>query len=287
MGDHLVGVSHCCHHPSHVQNLPRLTSTRVPVDATSATIDSYVREHLEENSALYDLDMQALHDAAPDVIVSQTLCDVCAVSTGDVLAALRSLPSRPVLVDLKPSTLADVLEDCLRVGDAMGRGEAAHQLVAALRRRLDEIAMRTARIEATAKPRVVFLEWLDPPFNGGHWNPEIVERAGGIDMLGTHGQASTTITWEAVAAADPDVLFVACCGLPVQRALSDLRSIAQRPEWAELRAVKAGRVFVANGNDYFACPGPRLVDSLEIIAHALHPEIHPDLHPTSRATVAG
>lgn len=281
LSDQLVGVSHSCRLPQNAKGLPRLTSTHVPLEAPSAVIDRHVRDHLDSNTALYDLDMKALNRAAPDLIVSQALCDVCAVSTGDVLEALRSLPSRPVLIDLTPNTLGDVLDDCLRVGSATGRADQAERLVAELQRRIEAVASSTTRISDSDRPGVAFLEWLDPPFNGGHWNPEIVDLAGGNDLLGTHALASKTISWDSVAESDPDVVFIACCGYPLERTLEDVRNLARHRQWRDLRAVETGRVYIADGVDHFACPGPRLVDSLEIMAHALHPEFHPNLHPAS------
>ena len=255
-----------------------LTSTHVPYDKDSVTIDEYVRDHLSDHEALYDLDVDGLRTAAPDVVVSQALCDVCAVSTGDVMEAINSLPSKPALVDLNPNTLDDVLDDISRVGKQLGADDAATELVTDLRRRRDRVATRSASIPKSELPRVVFLEWLFPPFNGGHWNPELVELAGGIDLLGAPGQASSTQSWETIVAAKPDVLFIACCGFRIDRALEDVTKMSASAEWQQLPAVQNGRVYVADGNAYFSCPGPRLIDGLEIMAHAFHPNVHPPVH---------
>ncbi len=277
-GEQLVGVSHSCNHPEFVSDLPVMTSTRVPVQEDSLTIDSFVREHLGSHAALYDLDLQKMQDAAPDVVVSQTLCDVCAVSTGDVINAVESLPSKPTLIDLEPNTLEDVYSDCIRVGEQLGVPEAASQLVAELRQREAKVAERTATIPQAQRPRVAFLEWLTPPFNGGHWNPRLVELAGGIDLLGAPGRPSSTASWEQVAVAKPDVLFIACCGFPIARALEDIEALERDASiWRDLPAVQQGRVFLADGNAYFSCPGPRLLDGLEMMAHAFHPEVHPPM----------
>ncbi len=272
--DQLVGVSHSCNFPTRVLDLPAMTSTHVPFTDSSEAIDAYVREHLSGHEALYDLDMDRLRDARPDVVISQALCDVCAVATGDVLEAIDSLPSAPTLIDLEPNTLADVLDDILRVGQQLEASESAERLVADLRTRRDSIAARTASIPVSERPRVAFLEWLYPPFNGGHWNPEMVELAGGIDLLGAPGKPSTTQKWESIVKAKPDVLFIACCGFRVERALEDVQKISQTDAWQQLPAVKNGRVYVADGNAYFSSPGPRLIDGLEIMAHALHPQLH-------------
>ena len=276
--EQLVGISHSCNYPESIAGVPVLTSTHVPYDKDSETIDEYVRDHLSGHEALYDLDVDGLQNAAPDVVVSQALCDVCAVSTGDVMEAINSLPSKPALVDLNPNTLDDVLDDIMRVGEQLGASDAATTLVADLCRRRDLVATRSASIPTSELPRVAFLEWLFPPFNGGHWNPELVELAGGVDLLGAPGQASTTQSWEAIVAAQPDVLFIACCGFRVDRALEDVAKMSVSAAWQQLPAVQSGRVYVADGNAYFSCPGPRLIDGLEIMAHAFHPNIHPPVH---------
>ena len=268
--EQLVGISHSCNYPLSILDRRVVTSTHVPCTESSANIDSYVREHLTGHEALYDLDVDALQELKPDVIVSQALCDVCAVATGDVTRALEDLPTRPTLIDLTPNTLDDVFDDILRVGEALDADARAATLVRSLRE-------RCARIDAVAvskRPRVAFLEWLIPPFNGGHWNPELVRLAGGIELLGAHGLASSTLTWQHVVDADPDLVFIACCGLRVERALEDVELLRDQPEWSSLRAVRDGQVFVTDGNAYFASPGPRLVDGLEIMAHALHPNLH-------------
>ena len=271
----LVGVSHSCNYPPSVLGLPNMTSTRVPVDSSSDSIDRFVREHLVSNDALYDLDLRSLEEAAPDLVVSQALCDVCAVSTGDVVLALQSLNSRPELIDLEPNTLDDVFDDIERVAMALGVEDRGASLLASLRRRRDRVAERTQSIPRHERPRVAFLEWLMPPFNGGHWNPELISLAGGIDTLGSHGKPSATISWDEVSAADPDVVVVACCGLTPARTQQDLQSLAGEPGWCTLAAVQEGRVIVVDGNAYFSSPGPRLIDGLEIVAHALHPDVHP------------
>lgn len=270
----LVGVSHSCDFPESVQRLPRMTSTHVPYTASSEVIDAYVREHLTGHDALYDLDVDKLQAAAPDVVVSQALCDVCAVATGDVLDAIHSLPSKPELVDLEPNTLQDVLDDIVRVGAALDVAGEARQMVQRLESRRDAVARRTATIAAQDRPRVLFLEWLIPPFNGGHWNPELVELAGGIDLIGAAGKPSSTQDWQSIVETQPDVMFIACCGLDTDRALEDIAIISQSDAWQKLPAARDGLVFVTDG-DYFSCPGPRLIDGLEIMAHALHPDVHP------------
>lgn len=267
----LVGVSHSCDLPAALEHLPRLTSTTVPLQRSSEQIDHFVRDHLETRSALYELNLDALARAAPQVIVSQGLCDVCAVATGDVLAAIEALPGNPILVDLNPNTLADILDDLERVGAALELQQEASIIRAALQQRIDYVAERNQRVMAADRPRVAFLEWLDPLFNGGHWNPEIVELAGASEVFGSPAQASATRSIDQLAACDPDILLVACCGYRPQQTLSDLNSLRSNPNWCQLRAVKNNRVFIADGQDYFARPSPSIVDALERLAVTLHP----------------
>ena len=273
--EQIVGVSHSCNFPETIKKLPAVTSTRVPYQDSSDVIDNFVRDHLQNNAALYDLDIQTLNEVRPDVVVSQTLCDVCAVSTGDVVAAIYGLDSRPRLIDLQPNTLDDVYGDILRVAAALGRDSTAASLLDELKARQHAIASRTARIAKNDRPRVAFLEWLLPPFCGGHWNPELVELAGGIDLLGNPGRPSATLSWDRVAASDPDVIVLACCGFDVERALEDVRLLAGNDQWQNMRAVQNGEIYLVDGDAYFARPGPRLIDGLEMLAHALHPDIHP------------
>jgi iron complex transport system substrate-binding protein len=274
LADKLVGVSHGCNRPPIVGALPRMTSTRIPRAADSKTIDACVRDHLESGAALYELALDALREARPDVVVSQGLCDVCAVSTGAVDEAVRSLPGSPVLVDLTPSTLNDVFADIERVAAALDATAAARTLLTELRDRRDAVAARTAAIPLVRRPRVAFLEWLIPPFNGGHWNPELVRLAGGIDLFGAGGEPSRTLDWPEVAAGRPDVVFIACCGFTADRAMQDVGIVRDTAAWGRLPAVRHGRVYLADGNVY-SSPGPRLIDGLELLAHGLHPDVHP------------
>ncbi|HLJ57031.1 MAG TPA: cobalamin-binding protein [Chthonomonadaceae bacterium] len=275
LADSLVGVTHECDYPPFVKSLPKVTRTLIPHDATSREIDALVRERLATSLALYSLDMPTLEALRPDLLVTQALCDVCAVAEAEVSAAACTLPGRPRVVNLEPQSLEDVLQTLLTLGRIAGREAEAEATVATLRRRIAAVADRTAAIRAEDRPRVAFLEWIDPPFNGGHWNPALIEIAGGIDVLGSAGRPSRTTAWSEVVDARPDVLFIACCGFPRARALEDMPILERQPGWSELPAVRAGRVYVTDGNSYFSRPGPRLVDSIEILAHALHPNVHP------------
>lgn len=283
LGDRLVGVTHECDHPPFVVDLPKVTRTLIPRDATSGQIDALVRERLSTESALYHLDLPTLRELAPDLIVTQALCDVCAVAADEVNEAACRLPGTPTVVNLEPMTLSEVFAAIRLVGDAAGRAAAAADVVGSLEERVAAVARRSDRIPPENRPRVAFLEWLDPPFNAGHWTPGLIEIAGGLDVLGSPGEASQTLMWQAVVDAEPDVVFVACCGYTAEQGLADVVLRENAPGWRDLPAVAAGRVYVSDGNAYFNRPGPRLVDSLEILAHALHPDVHP---PPASAPVA-
>ena len=273
LGEHLVGVTHECDFPPFVKALPKVTRTLIPHDASSRDIDALVRERLKTAKALYSLDLPTLERLRPDLLVTQALCDVCAVAEAEVTAAACSLPGRPRVVNLEPSRLSEVF-DCLRlVGDAAGVPGRAAEVVAALEARVEAVAARSRSL--AHRPTGVLLEWIDPPFGSGHWSPELVRLAGGVEVLGREGLASQTTAWDRVRELDPEWLMVALCGFDVARTLVDLPILAAYPGYAELRCVRAGNVFVTDGNAYFSRPGPRLVESLEILAHALHPDVHP------------
>lgn len=278
----LVGVTHECDFPPSVLALPKVTHTLIPHDASSAEIDALVRERLKTQLALYTLDMPVLERLAPNLLVTQALCDVCAVAEAEVTEAACRLPGQPRVLNLEPMSLEDVFDTLHLVGAATGREAEAKQVVAALHQRVAAVAERTATIPHSERPRVAFLEWLNPLFNGGHWNPTLVELAGGVDALGCSGQPSRTTPWEVLLASEPDVIFIACCGFDRERALQDLPLVTEKPGWLDLPAVQQGRVYLADGNAYFSRPGPRLVESLELLAHALHPDLHPPGPPFAR-----
>ncbi len=273
--EELVGVTHECDYPAWVRRLPKVTRTLIPEDATSGDIDTLVRERLQTDRALYTLDLPVLEALRPDLLVTQALCDVCAVAEEEVNAAACTLPGRPRVLNLEPMSLEDVFETLRLVGGATGRLPRAEEAVRAFRERVRRVAERTERIPEAQRPRVAFLEWIDPLFNAGHWNPALIELAGGIDVLGNAGEPSRTTPWQALVEARPEVLFIACCGYPVERALQDVPLLEAQPGWEALPCVQTGRVYVTDGSAYFSRPGPRLVDGLEILAHALHLTAHP------------
>ena len=271
LADQLVGVSHSCDFPEEVTELPVMTRTSVPVDAPSEEIDAYVRKFLGINGSLYQLNTAALGDARPDVIISQRLCEICAVSSSEVETLLEALPGNPELIDLTPSVLEDVFDDILRVGRLLGTEKEARKTVDSLINRMQNIAERTGRIAPEKRPRVAVLEWLIPPFNSGHWVPELVEIAGGINVLGKSGEPSETVSWDDVLAARPDVLLLSCCGFDRQRMESDIKQLEEKDQWQELMKMVDGAVHFLDGSAYFARPGPRLIDGLEQLARILHP----------------
>jgi iron complex transport system substrate-binding protein len=228
-----------------------------------------VRETLARTGTLYTLDEPLLRALRPDVIITQRLCDVCAVGYDTVTAFAATLPGPPVVVNLEPQRLADVFDDVRRVGAALGAGARAEAVVASLAARVERVR---AAVAGAARPRCVLLEWIDPPFRGGHWTPELVDIAGAHDPLGRAGEDAAAVAWEAVCTAAPEVMVLACCGYPIERTVADLPLLEARPGWHNLPAVRAGRVYVADGSAYFSRPGPRLVDSLELLAGVLHPE---------------
>ncbi|MFG0262044.1 MAG: cobalamin-binding protein [Novipirellula sp. JB048] len=273
--DQLVGVTHECDYPASVVGLPKVTRTRIPHDATSNEIDTLVREQIKQQAALYSLDIPVLETLHPELIVTQSVCDVCAVAEDEVSAAAGSLSGDPQVIDLAPSCLADLMQCIREVGAVTGQVASADAYIAQLQSRVDSVARRSDSIAAADRPSVMLLEWIDPPFSAGHWSPELVSLAGGRETIGIAGQRSVTTSWEKIVQADPEVMMIACCGFSVARTLEDLPVLRAQAGWSDLRCVRAGRVYVVDGSHYFSRPGPRLVDSLEILAHALHPSIHP------------
>jgi iron complex transport system substrate-binding protein len=283
--DHVVGVTHECDHPPEAAGLPRVTGSAVPTHAPPSDVDAAVRAIAAEGTPLFTLDEPAIFALAPDVLLTQALCDVCAVSEGDVRAVAARLPTAPAVVTLGGTTLAGVADDVRRVADALGRPAAGAALVGALEARLAAVheALKAAR---APRPRVAVIEWTDPVFLAGHWGPEMVRRAGGVDVLGVAGAHSTTVALPALAAADPEVVIVAPCGYDLARAAAEAHAIAADPRWAWL----AGRaVWAVDANAYVSRPGPRLVDGVELFARIFHPGLFgaPAPHLAERIEVSG
>jgi iron complex transport system substrate-binding protein len=272
LADEVVAVTHECDFPPAAREKPRITRSLLRPDMASREIDAAVSGQMVSDAhSLYTIDRELLAHLAPDLIVTQALCEVCAVDYDAVLDAVKSLPRQPRVLNLEPSSLRDVLDDIARVGEATSRQGEATRLVGDLSTRIEHV--RTIAARAATRPRVGFLEWLDPPFCGGHWNPELVELAGGEDAIGRKGQDSVRVSWERVRLYAPEVLVISCCGFTAERTRQDLPLLEAQPGYAELPAVRDGRVHVVDGNAYFSRPGPRLVDSLELLARFIHPEL--------------
>lgn len=266
-GDELVGRSHECDHPPWVARLPALSRPTFDVTGSSGEIDRRVREKLRAGEPLYQVDEAALAALRPDVVITQTHCEVCAVVRRPGDGGGEQLRRERRAVALRTGTLAGVLQGFEELAAVIGRAEAGRGLVADIRARLDRWRAATARL---ARPSVVCLEWTDPPFPMGNWGPELVELAGGDDLLGAAGVHSASVAWDAVRAADPEVMIIAPCGFPLERAAGELPALAARPGWSALRAVRTGRVYVADGNLYFNRSGPALIDTIDILAEILH-----------------
>lgn len=270
LADRLVGRSHQCDFPAGIEALPALSSTKVTLDGTSRDIDGQVNAIIARGISVYQVDAEQLRTLDPQVILTQTQCAVCAVTPADLEDALSEwMGPGPKLVSLAPDDLGDVWGDIRRVGDALGVAARAKAVIAALQGRLDAIQ---AAVAGAARPTVAAIEWIEPLMAGGNWMPELIEIAGGVSLFATAGQHSPWLAWDALVAADPDVILLLPCGFRISQSLADLALLSGRPEWAGLKAVEAGRVFVIDGHHYFNRPGPRLVESAEIIAEILHPD---------------
>jgi len=267
--NNLVGRSHECDFPESVKKLPVCTETKFVTDGTSYEIDQRVKAILQEGLSVYRVDAGKLNELRPDIIITQTQCEVCAVSLRDVEAAVCDLiDSRPQIVSLRPNSLADVWADIMRVAQALGIHERGRLLVQQLQQRMAAIAEAAQALPS--RPRVACIEWIEPLMAAGNWMPELVEMAGGLNLFGDAGKHSPWMTWEQLCEKDPDVIIVLPCGFDIPRTRQEMPTLAQKPEWPQLQAVRNHRVFLADGNQYFNRPGPRLVESLEILAEILH-----------------
>jgi iron complex transport system substrate-binding protein len=268
LGDQVVAVTHECDYPEAAGSLPQITRDRLPAGLSASEIDAAVRERTERGEAIYELDAERLQELAPDLIVTQELCPVCAVSVDDVRAVAGTIPSRPRVVALDPHTLGESFGDVRTIAQHTRSRDAALDLIARQRARID--AVRIAVRKAERIP-VAAIEWLDPVFVAGHWTPQIIDLAGGIDVLGFPGEPSEQSTWETVAAAAPRVVVAMPCGYDAERSHAEASAYADA-----LRTVGAERVVAVDASAYFSRPGPRLVDGLELMAHILHPDLVPE-----------
>jgi iron complex transport system substrate-binding protein len=268
LGSDLIAVTHECDYPPAAAELPKITRDVLPAGLSAAQIDAAVKERTMAGESIYELDVDLLHDLRPDLIVTQALCSVCAVSYDDVRTVAEEIESRPRVLSLDPHTLGEVLGDARTLAQVTDRKDAAVDLVRDASSRIDRVrlAVRGAR-----RPRVVALEWLDPPFAAGHWTPQLIEYAGGEDVLGFPGENSEERSWQEVATAQPDIVVVMPCGYDAEIAHREAEMHRD-----ELAAVGAGEVVAVDAASYFSRPGPRIVDGLELMAHILHPELVPE-----------
>jgi iron complex transport system substrate-binding protein len=268
--DQLVAVSHECDYPEEAKDRPRVTYCEIHGKAMSSSeIDRWVSEQIRTNGTIYALDDKALRELGPDLILTQRLCDVCAPGYESVEALAATLPSRPRVMNLEPKSLRDVLSCVEQVAKAMGHPEKGVELCCALGRRIAHVV---ERVSDQPRPTAFVMEWADPIYNSGHWNPELVRLAGGIAVLSPEGAYSTRVSWEKLRTADPEVLVIAWCGQKIDRTMQDLPILEALEGWHGLKAVRKRRTFLADGSAYFSRPGPRLVDTLEMLACVLHPE---------------
>ena len=265
----IVGVTHECDFPPEAKQKRVIVRSAIdPRRMTSKEIDAKVAELLQAGKGLYTIDEQAFIAAAPDIILTQGLCDVCALDYNDVVKASELLPHAPKIISLNPHSFTDILEDILCVGAATNCETDAQALVRDLRQRIERIGYR----EPDHRPRVVCLEWFEPLYVAGHWVPEMVALAGGYDLLGRKGEPSFKVEWQPILDAKPEVILLMPCGFDVRRTLKESTPLQRLEGWKDLPAVKAGNVYALNGNAYFSRPGPRLVNGLEILARVIHPE---------------
>ena len=268
LGDQVVAVTHECDYPPAVRELPRVTRDVLPAGLNAAQIDAAVKERTLRGESIYELDTDALQELSPDLIVTQALCAVCAVSYDDVRAIADTLDNRPRVISLDPQTVGEVLGDARTLAAATDSRDAAAKLVRDSAGRIDRVRLR---VRGHRRPRVLALEWLDPPFAAGHWVPQLIEFAGGDDVLGFAGERSEERTWEEVIATNPDIVLVMPCGYDAE--IAHREAEMHREQLAE---VGAGEVVAVNASAFFSRPGPRIVDGLELLAHIIHPELFPE-----------
>ena len=273
LGEHVVAVSHECDWPLECRRLPRVTRSNIDSAGDSSAIDRQVRELMQAGKPLYQIDAAQIADLRPDLIVTQVQCDVCAVAYDDVMSAVNSQQAlhKTQVISLNPQSLSDVFNEMLQIGAAAGVAQSAATVVDGLHERIERIRAAIATLSNSERPRVAIIEWTDPLMLAGNWVPELVELAGGRCELAPPGQHSRVHTWEELTEFDPEVIVVCPCGFDLLRSEAELKRLAKQPEWNDLSAVKSGRVHAVDGNAYFNRPGPRLVESVELLVRLLHP----------------
>ena len=276
MGRSLVGVTHECDYPPEAAQIPKITRSNIPPGLSSREIDSATSSALSQTGSLYELDLNLLEQLQPDVILTQRLCAVCAVSFDRVQEAVAGLASRPKVINLEPHSLAEILDDIRTVANAIGSDDAAviergNFVISGLEARINAVRLKTANLRD--RPRVFAMEWVDPPYCGGHWMKELVEIAGGRDDLANLHRPSYRIEWKRVLEFAPEIIVLTCCGFNLERVEQEAERLIHFDRFQELPAARTGRVYATDGSAYFSRPGPRIVDSLEILAHLIHPGV--------------
>ena len=288
--EQIVGVSHECDFPEAANQRPRVTHCPLHnAGLRSRDVDEWVRRALHENGTIYTIDEPLMRELHPDVILTQRLCDVCAVGYGTVAKLAETLPGPPRVVNLEPSTLSDIFDDIRRVSEVCSVPDRAEQLIASLSDRVESVRERVATI--ANRPRCFLMEWVDPPFCSGHWGPELVEIAGGRDSLGRKHRPSAQINWEQLLDARPETIVLALCGYNIDRGRREYELLRGFPDFDSIPAARRGEIYLVDASAYFARPGPRIVDSLEILAGILHPGEFPEFtsrgHDDPRVVHAG
>lgn len=277
----LVGITHECDYPPEIQSKPVvMRSVFDSTKMTSRSIDDAVLERVTKGLSVFEVNERLLKSLAPDLIITQELCEVCATPFQEISKVINTLDPRPRILSLTPHNLEEVLSDVIRVGRATGKLEYARELVSRFQNRVNAVRIACAKV---SRPSVFCLEWLDPVYCSGHWMPEMVDYAGGREVLGRQGEPSIVVDWDSVLKADPEVIFVTVCGYDVKRTLSEISTLTRKPGWTNLLAAKNNKVFVLDSPSYYSRSGPRLVDGLEIMAYLLHPDLFPEYTPPENA----
>jgi iron complex transport system substrate-binding protein len=271
--DQLVAISHECDFPPRIQTLPRVTRSLLASTLSSQQIDQAVREQAASGGSTLALDLPRLQALAPELIVTQSLCEVCAVGDREVQAVFRELPGPPQLLSIHPQTLDEMVAAFVDLARATNTLPRAQPLVASWQARCAAVRSRSAHLHRF--PRTLILEWVDPPFDAGHWTPQLVDWAGGHSVSGVPGQPSRQLDWREIAEADPEVLVVACCGMDLSRSRQELPLLRAAPGFSDWSCTRHGELFLMDGNAWFSRSGPRLIEGLEVLAHTLHPTVHP------------
>lgn len=271
LSDQLVGITHECDYPPEIRGKAVVVRNVLPIEQMSQRkIDTEVAQRMKDGLSLYQVDGDLLRALAPDLILTQDLCQVCAPSGNEVSQVLNLLPKKPRILWLTPNSLEEIADNLRELGEATGRTKEAEELVAAGRARVEKIAALTRNL---SRPRVFCMEWLDPVYCSGHWVPEMVRLAGGVDALAQEGKDSVRISWDDVLEFAPEVLIITPCGFNLEKTVEESSKLSTFPDWSSLPAVRNGRVYAVDANSYFARPGPRVVDGTELLAHLVHPEL--------------